>query len=99
MLARGKRRAVLYPVRSEEIPHVHACDLKRSFFQGLDAVEDIMEIYTAQVSVHVFRRRGGTWSMNTVLDPEADILLESVGVSLPGRRVYRSFCGWKAEPA
>ena len=82
-------RVVFEVVSPSELRAWRARDRKRRDLQATEGVEEIVELYQAEMAAHVYRRGAGdVWSFSVVDGAEAAVDLPSVGISLPMAEIY-----------
>jgi hypothetical protein len=84
----GSPHVILCVLSHREIIDVVGCDRRRAAFQDMPAVREIIEFNPFDLAVHVFRRVGQTWSLETLSEPEEELKLESVEVAIPLSEIY-----------
>ena len=85
----GKHPRVLFEVISpSELTHKRQWDQKRSDLQAVEGVTDIVEIFQDEMLAHVWRRQGPDWVFASIAEPGGQIVLPSVGISIPLAALY-----------
>jgi Uma2 family endonuclease len=89
MIRCGKHPRVLFEVVSpSELRHKRQRDQRRSDLQGVEGVQDIVEIYQDEMLAHVYRRQGASWTFEWIAGPDAAMELRSVGISVQLATLY-----------
>jgi len=85
----GKLPRVLFEVISpSELQHKRQWDQKRADLQAVEGVEEIIEIFQDEMLVHAYRRHGDVWTFEWIAGAEAEVVLASVGISVPLAAIY-----------
>jgi Uma2 family endonuclease len=89
MIRCGKLPRVLFEVVSPlELRHKRQWDQKRSDLQGVEGVQDIVEIFQDEMLAHAYRRQGVNWTFESIAGSDAAIDLRSVGITVPLAALY-----------
>ena len=84
-------RVVFEIVSPSELRAWRARNRKRRDEQEVDGVQEIIEIYQAEASAHVYRRGDdGTWRFEAIDGFDAMLDIRSVGVEIPLSEVYEA---------
>jgi hypothetical protein len=82
-------RVILSVISDEELLNVVGCDNRRIAFQDIPTVCEIVEFNPFDLAVHVFRRSGQRWSLETLSALDEEIRLKGVDMNIPLREIYR----------
>ena len=89
MIRCGNHPRVIFEVVSpSELQHKRRWDQKRADLQVIEGVTDIVEIFQDEMLAHVYRRQDAGWIFESIGGPEAEVMLPSVGISLPLASLY-----------
>lgn len=85
----GKYPRVLFEVISpSELRHKRQWDQKRSDLQAVEGVQEIVEIFQDEMLAHAYRRQGTSWTFKSIAGPDAAMVLQSVGITVPLAALY-----------
>ena len=92
MIRCGEHPRVVFEIVSpSELRAWKARNLKRRDEQETEGVEEIVELYRAEASAHIYRREGdGTWSFDAIDGLDAVLALRSVGLEIPLSEIYET---------
>ncbi len=74
---------------NEELIDIVGCDRRRTAFQQIESVLAIIEFNAFDLAVHVFRRSGKHWSLETLSEPDELLELPGLDMSIPLGEIYR----------
>jgi Uma2 family endonuclease len=84
-------RVVFEIVSPSELRAWRARNRKRRDEQETEGVQEIVELYQAEASAHMYRRESdGTWSFDAVDGLDAVLTLRSIGVKIPLGELYET---------
>jgi Uma2 family endonuclease len=89
-------RVVFEVVSPSELKNWRARNRKRRDLQDVEGVQEIIELYQAEASAHIYRREGGSWSFDAIDGLDSILNLKSVGIEIPLSEVYE-FVDLEAE--
>jgi Uma2 family endonuclease len=85
----GKLPRVLFEVISpSELHHKRQWDQKRSDLQAVEGVQEIIEIFQDEMLAHAYRRQDAGWIFESIAGPDAEVVLPSVGITVPLAALY-----------
>lgn len=86
----GQPRVLFEVVSPSELRTRRARDRRRRDQQEIGTVEEIIEIYQDEPSVHLYRRsRDGIWAFEAFADLDATVRLTSIDLDLPLAEIYK----------
>jgi Uma2 family endonuclease len=95
MIRCGEHPRVVFEVVSpSELRHKRQWDQKRADLQAIEGVMEIVEIFQDEMLAHAYRRRDAGWVFESVAGAGAELVLSSVGLSVPLAALYE-----RVEPA
>jgi hypothetical protein len=85
----GLPRAVFDVVSPSELRAWRARNQRRRHLQDVEGVQEIVEIYQDEASIHIYRREdGGRWSFEAVDGLDAILSLKSISLDIPLSETY-----------
>lgn len=85
----GKLPLVLFEVISpSELQHKRQWDRKRADLQAVEGVQEIIEIFQDEMLAHAYRRQDAGWVFESIAGEDAQMMLPSVGISVPLVALY-----------
>ena len=82
-------RVVFDVVSPSELRAWRARNQRRRQLQDVEGVQEIVEIYQDEASLHLYRREdGGQWSFDAVDGLDAVLSLKSIGLDIPLSEIY-----------
>jgi Uma2 family endonuclease len=89
MIRCGENPRVLFDVVSpSELQHKRQRDQRRADLQAVEGVQEIIEIYQDEMLAHAYRRESSGWVFEWTAGPDAQLVLASVGITLPLASLY-----------
>jgi hypothetical protein len=89
---------ILSVISDEELWDVVGCDIRRTAFQDIPTVYEIVEFNPFDLAVHIFRKSGQRWSLETLSALDEEIRLEGVDMNIPLREIYRFLFDESLDP-
>src|SRR5215469_13562258 len=89
----GLPRVLFEVISPSELQHKRDWDLKRADLQAVEGAQEVVEIFQDEMLVHVYRRQGAAWTFESVGGAEAEVVLASLGISLPLGALYERVLG------
>lgn len=84
----GLPRVLFEVISPSELRHKRDWDQKRADLQAVEGVQEIIEIFQDEMLVHAYRRQGAAWTFESIAGAEAEVMLPSVGISVPLSALY-----------
>jgi len=84
----GLPRVLFEVISPSELQHKRDWDQKRADLQAVEGVQEIIEIFQDEMLVHAYRRQGVAWTFESIAGAEAEVMLPSVGISVPLSALY-----------
>ncbi|HEY7579327.1 MAG TPA: Uma2 family endonuclease [Acetobacteraceae bacterium] len=89
MIRCGKHPRVIFEVVSpSELEHKRQWDQKRADLQAVEGVQEIVEIFQDEMLARAYRRQEVGWVFESIAGQVAEVVLNSVGISLPLAALY-----------
>ena len=89
MIRCGKLPRVVFEVVSpSELGHKRQRDQRRADLQAVEGVQEIIEVYQDEMLAHAYRRQDAGWIFESIAGAEAQVVLASVGITVPLAALY-----------
>jgi hypothetical protein len=75
-------------VSPSELQHKRQWDQKRADLQAVEGVQEIVEIFQDEMLAHAYRRQDAGWVFESIAGAEAEVVLPSLGISVPLTALY-----------